>query len=360
MQAMLARVTSRSPTSVSALHHARAVGCDRVWRRLRAVLRSDRGFILDGTSFRNGDGVGGRRAPIRGALADCECQWRSPPRLAGMRGVVLGRCCICRRVAHARGARAGAHPSRRPVSEKCDWRCVCCGTRAPAAHADRGAGRCRIRRCHRISGGAGTACGCPMPSALVASDRLRHPAALVRPAPTPRGRPRTRWRMVRPIAPIAVRALIAQVPPSAWRRVTCQRRAAQTPGCFTAVRVTRSRVARRRLVPRLAALQEEREETPLNTTSRSSVWLRCGRRPLTHQRWAIEQQYQELKSELGLDTSTATWPGCNTTRVDGRAHAYTTRADAPWRSGVYVSAVRAIVQENFTALFCAKPRYMLG
>ena len=59
---------------------------------------------------------------------------------------------------------------------------------------------------------------------------------------------------------------------------------------------------------------------------------------LAHQRWAIEQQYQELKSELGLD------------HFEGRTY-------PGWQH--HVPATRAIVQEIFTALlFAAKPRYM--
>jgi len=62
---------------------------------------------------------------------------------------------------------------------------------------------------------------------------------LVRPAAATRGRPRTGWQMVRPIPPIAVRVLIAQLPRSAWRWVTWRngpqpKRRAR----FTAVRVT--------------------------------------------------------------------------------------------------------------------------
>ena len=84
---------------------------------------------------------------------------------------------------------------------------------------------------------------------------------------------------------------------------------------------------------------------------------------LAHQRWAIEQQYQELKTELGLD------------HFEGRSHqgwqhhvvltavAYAflqrerMRDDAD--PALTFPAVRAIVTEVFTALlFAQKPSYL--
>jgi hypothetical protein len=83
---------------------------------------------------------------------------------------------------------------------------------------------------------------------------------------------------------------------------------------------------------------------------------------LTHQRWAIEQQYQELKSEHGLDHFKGrTWPGWQHHAVlTAVAHAYIQRERMRrGAAGLTFPAVRAIVQEIFTAfLFAAKPRYM--
>ncbi len=83
---------------------------------------------------------------------------------------------------------------------------------------------------------------------------------------------------------------------------------------------------------------------------------------LAHQRWAIEQQYQELKTELGLDHFEGrSYPGWQHHVVlTAVAHAYIQRERR--RHGATTltfPAVRAIVQEIFTALlFAAKPRYM--
>jgi hypothetical protein len=73
-------------------------------------------------------------------------------------------------------------------------------------------------------------------------------------------------------------------------------------------------------------------------------------------------QYQELKSELGLDHFEGrTWPGWqHDTVLTAVAHAYIQRERMRrGAAGLTFPAVRAIVQEIFTALlFAAKPRYM--
>ena len=80
-----------------------------------------------------------------------------------------------------------------------------------------------------------------------------------------------------------------------------------------------------------------------------------------HQRWAIEQQYQELKTELGLDHFEGrTFPGWHhhvvlTAITYNFLQAERTRVHA----GLTFPAVRAIVQEIFTAyLFAQRPQYL--
>lgn len=84
---------------------------------------------------------------------------------------------------------------------------------------------------------------------------------------------------------------------------------------------------------------------------------------LAHQRWAIEQQYQELKSELGLDHFEGrSYPGwCHHLVLTAVAHAYVERERKRAARGPTLTfpAVRAIVQEIFMALlFAAKSRYI--
>src|SRR5262249_58807351 len=84
---------------------------------------------------------------------------------------------------------------------------------------------------------------------------------------------------------------------------------------------------------------------------------------LAHQRWAIEQQYQELKSELGLDHFEGrTYPGWQHHVVlTAVAYSFLQRERMRRRAepGLTFPAIRAIVQEIFTALlFAQQPDYL--
>jgi SRSO17 transposase len=107
--------------------------------------------------------------------------------------------------------------------------------------------------------------------------------------------------------PRAVAALIAAQPARAWRRVSW-RNGTNPPwrAAFLAQRVTPAHDWRRRRVAPEVWLLAERD---LGATPRIKYYLvslpaTASLRALVslaHQRWAIEQQYQELKDELGLD-----------------------------------------------------------
>jgi SRSO17 transposase len=175
--------------------------------------------------------------------------------------------------------------------------------------------------------------------------------------------------MVKAVAPVAVRALVKQQPPSTWRRVSWRNGTQPTRTArFMAVRVTPAHDWRRgRLAPEIWLLGEEETgatarlkyyfvHLPATASLRALVTL-------AHQRWAIEQQYQELKSELGLDHFEGrSYPGwCHHVVLTAVAHAYVQRERMRAARGPKLTfpAVRAIVQEIFTALlFAAKPRYM--
>ena len=375
MQAMLARVTE--PVAYQAFQHFITHApweADRVWRRLRAVLPERRGiFILDGTSFpkQGPASVGVARQYLWCARQDCELpSRRHRGAVDGRAGLVSrGRAVSAGRVADAAGARARADSGAIRFQEK--WRLAlrllrqarASGLQLTAVLADAEFGdvtafRAALHRL-RLSYAVGIS------SHLTVFATRPH---LRRPDPIPRGRPRTRWRMVRPLVPIAVRALIAQRSPSAWQRVTWRngtqpnRRAR-----FTAVRVTPAHEWRRgHLAPEIWLLCEEetgrtrrRKYYFVNLPTSASLRALVG---LTHQRWAIEQQYQELKSELGLDHFEGrTWPGWQHHAVlTAIAHAHIQRERMRrGAAGLTFPAVRAIVQEIFTALlFAAKPRYM--
>ena len=82
---------------------------------------------------------------------------------------------------------------------------------------------------------------------------------------------------------------------------------------------------------------------------------------LAHQRWAIEQQYQQLKTERGLDHFEGrTYPGWNRhVALTAVAYAFLQRERTTRLPGVTFETIRAIVQEIFTGLFFAShPRYL--
>jgi hypothetical protein len=84
---------------------------------------------------------------------------------------------------------------------------------------------------------------------------------------------------------------------------------------------------------------------------------------LAHQRWAIEQHYQDLKSELGLDHFEGrSYPGWQHHMViSAVAYAFLQTERMRPRTGPRLTfpQVRAFVQEIFTGLlFISRPQYM--
>ena len=182
------------------------------------------------------------------------------------------------------------------------------------------------------------------------------------------GRPRSQLVLMHDTRPIAVRALALALPTRAWRRVTW-RNGTNRPWAarFAAVRVTPAHDWRdRRLAPEVWLLcEQDLGATPrtkyffINLPRTASVKALVR---LAHQRWAIEQQYQELKTELGLDHFEGrSYPGW-THHVVLTAVAYAFLQRERMRRGTDPSltfpGIRAIVQEIFTALlFAQQPNY---
>ncbi len=138
------------------------------------------------------------------------------------------------------------------------------------------------------------------------------------PPSTARGRRRTRPVLAAGVASGAVRALAAAVPLRAWRIVSW-RNGTNRPwkARFWACRVTPAHEWRQHRVAPEVWLLCQRDLGPTPETKYYLVHL-----PITaslkalvhlaHQRWAIEQQYAELKSELGLDDFVGrSYPGWN-------------------------------------------------
>jgi SRSO17 transposase len=183
------------------------------------------------------------------------------------------------------------------------------------------------------------------------------------------GRPATRGRLVDDITPIAVSRLAAGLPARAWRviRWRNEHQATRWRAEFAAVRVTPAHDWRRgRLAPEIWLLAQRPVRTrkilkyffihwPATTALTRLVWI-------AHQRWAIEQQYQQLKDELGLDHFEGrSYPGWNR-HVALTAVAYTfLQQERRHTRGTPLTfpAVRALVAEIFTALyFAANPKQL--
>lgn len=128
-------------------------------------------------------------------------------------------------------------------------------------------------------------------------EQRRHPG---------RGRPRTRPVLPAGVQPVTVAALATAHP--GWRRLRWRNRREGrewTVQCV-ALRVTPAHDWRaRRLAPEVWLLAErDTGDTPQTKYSFVHLPASASRRQLVrlaHQRWAIEQQYRELKTDLGLD-----------------------------------------------------------
>jgi SRSO17 transposase len=373
MQAMLARVTE--PVAYQAFQHFITHApwdADRVWRRLRAVIPERRGVaILDGTGLpKHGPhsvGVARQYCGALGKIANCQVA-TTIALWTGVRSWFLGaKLYLPEEWLTPDRQQQARIPAGTRFQEK--WRhalsllrqvraagFALTGVIGDAEFGDVTAFRAAL---HRLR----------LPYALGISSKLtvfrdRPRLRAPRPSPSGRGRPATRRRVVG--HPRTVRDVARQLPRSAWRSISWRngtRPRRRAP--FAAVRVTPATGWRAgRLAPEVWLLCEREPDgdikyyfvhLPASASLRRLVQL-------AHQRWAIEQQYQELKTELGLDHFEGrTFPGWHHHVVlTAVAHAYIQRERM--RRGaadLTFPVVRAVVQEIFTALlFAQKPRYM--
>ena len=376
MQAMLARVTE--PIAYQAFQHFITHApwdAVTVWRRLRTLIPERRGvLILDGTSFpKQGPHSVGASRQYCGALGKiANCQVATTVALwTGVRGWFLGAALyLPESWLTPEGRQRGRIPATVGFHEK--WRHAlmllrqvrAAGFTVTAVVGDAEFGDVsRFRAAlHRLR----------LPYALGISSNLvvflRRPRALPPRTPQGPGRPATRARLIDGSPVVAVSQVARTLPSAAWRVVAWRNgRQPRRRARFAAVRVTPAHDWRQgRLVPEVWLLCEEEAgrvgrfkyyfvHLPPDRSLRALVTL-------AHQRWAIEQQYQELKSELGLDHFEGrSYPGWQHHVVlTAVAHAYIQRERMRRRAaGLTFPAVRAVVQEIFTALlFAQKPRYM--
>jgi SRSO17 transposase len=377
MQAMLPRVTD--PGHYQAFQHfithARWDWAP-VWRRLLELIPDREGvLIFDDTSFpkqgKHSVGVARQYCGALGKIANCQVA-TTAVLWAQDRAWLLGAALYLPKEwtrDRARCDRVGV-PASVHFHEK--WRLAltllrrarAAGLTFTAVLADAAYGDVTVFRdtLHRLK----------LPYALGISSDLTvfggTPRLAVPPPTVRRGRPFTRLRLIDGATPVPVRTLVAGLPASAWRRVTWRNRQQPTHWCaeFTAVRVTPAHQWRRgHLRPEVWLLAQR----PVGSaTATRYFFVHLPRTtPLTrlvvlaHQRWAIEQQYQHLKDELGLDHFEGrSYPGWHRhVALTAVAYTFLQRERRRARRAVTFPVLRALVAEVFTALyFAANPKQL--
>jgi SRSO17 transposase len=378
MQAMLTRVTDPGhyQTFQHFITHA-PWDWQPVWGRVLELLTVREGMlVIDDTSFpkqgKHSAGVARQYCGAVGKIANCQVATTAVLWAKG-RAWMLGAALYLPKEwtrDRARCARVGIPPT---VHFQEKWRLAstlvrrarAAGLTFTAVLADAAYGDVTVFReaLHRLN----------LPYALgisshltvfLGTPRVGTPVATTRP-----GRPPTRVRLIEPLKPIAVSTLAATLPARAWRRIAWQNehQATRWRAEFAAVRVTPAHEWRqRRLAPEIWLLVQRPVGSttvakyffvhmPATTALKRLVWV-------AHQRWAIEQQYQQLKDELGLDHFEGrTYPGWNR-HVVLTAVAYTfLQQERRHTRGQPLTfpVVRALVCEIFTALyFAAHPKQL--
>jgi SRSO17 transposase len=375
MEAMLARVTD--PPDYQTIQHFitdAPWSASRMWQILRAELPERRGvLILDDTGFpKKGEhsvGVARQYSGTLGKVGNCQVTvtavlW------TGARAWLVGAALYLPTAwtdDPARRVKARI-PANVVFREK--WRMAlqllrqvrAAGLQITAVVADAGYGDVTTLRrvLHWLK----------LPYALGISSTLTvflgtpaiHAAPVVR---GPRKR-RPRATLVDPEAgSMTVATLAAGLPAQAWRAITWRHgdnppRSAQC----AAVRVTPAQDWQkgRRLAPEVWLLCErpdgETEKYYFINLPRRTALARLV--ALAHQRWPVEQQYQQLKTELGLDHFEGrTYPGWHHhVVVSAVAYAFLQQERMRREPPITFEVIHAIVQDVFVGLlFAARPRY---
>lgn len=376
MSAMLERV--HDPGTYQAFQHFISHApwdVARVWRQLRAVIPEREGVvILDATSFpkqgAHSVGVARQYCGTVGKVANCQVAVTAAL-WTGVRAWMLGAALYLPDVWLTAEARPRAKiPATVRFQEK--WRLAlmllrqarAAGFRITAVlgDADFGDSATLRRTLHRLK----------LPYALGLSSTATvfrgTPAVAVPRRKRPNAVHPTRLQVTDGSRPETVRSIGAQLPARAWRRVTWRNGTNRAWAAqFAALRVMPAQDwRRRRLAPEVWLLLER----DLGTTPRVKAYLvalpaTASLRALVrlaHHRWAIEQQYQELKDELGLDHFEGrSYPGWNR-HVLLTALAYTWLQHERRRAGARLPTLpvaRAVITEVLTAhFFVTTPHYL--
>jgi SRSO17 transposase len=375
MSAMLERVSE--PTSYQAFQHFITHApwdAEVVWQRLRAVTPERSGIlILDETSFpKSGSqsvGVARQYCGALGKVANCQVAVTAAL-WTGHRAWPMGAALYLPETWTSDPARCAAAriPSTIRFQEK--WRLAltlvhrtqAAGVTLTAVVADAEYGDNSTIRAtlHRLR----------LPYALGISPTL----TMFQGTPTlridrRRSPPRNRRAGWPDQDALSARAISDALPARAWKRV--QWRNGSNPpwvAHFAAMRVTPATEWRhRRLAPEVWLLCERglgptgRRRHYLVSLPASASLSELVR--LAHHRWAIEQHYQDLKTELGLDHFEGrSYPGWqHHMAISAVAYAFVQTERMRPRKGPTLTfpQARAFVQEIFTGLlFVSRPQYM--
>lgn len=378
MSAMLARVSD--PGQYQAFQHfitSAPWSADGLWRQLRRHVPAREGvLIFDGTSFpKQGDrsvGVARQYCGALGKIANCQVA-TTAALWTGTHAWLLGAQLYLPEAWLTPEARTLARiPATVRFQEK--WRQAltlfqqirAAGFRITAVLADAEFGDNSTLRAtwHRARVPYAVGISSTL-TAFVGTPRLRPPAAPVRRG----GRRPTRPRLPRGIVPQSVAALVAAWPARAWRTIRWRNapHAREWSARFAAQRITPAHAwQRRRLAPEVWLLAERQGGATPRTkyyliALPATASLRALVR-LTHQRWAIEKQYEELKDELGLDhfegRSLPGWQRHAALIAVAYTFLQVERQRRPARD-LTLPRVRGILQEILTAhFFVTRPHYL--
>lgn len=376
MEAMWQRLSD--PGSYQALQYfisEASWSAETVWRRLRAAIPVREGLlVLDGTGFpKQGTASVGVNRQYSGTLGKVgNCQVAVTAALwTGSQAWLVGAQLYLPKPWLTPGQRIrGRIPPTIRFQEK--WRQAltllrqvrASGITVTGVVADAEFGDCTTlrRTLHR----------CGLPYALGLSSTVKvfpgTPLLQAPAAPSGFGRPRSRPVLAPGVTAITVREVASQAPPRAWR-VVSWRNGTHAPwrARYWARRVTPAHDWRdRRVAPAVWLLcQRDLGATPetkyylvhLPQTASLKALVR-----LAHQRWAIEQQYRELKSELGLDHFEGrSFHGWHRHVVlTALAYAFLQRErQRPRSRGLTFPQIRAVMTDILTAhYFITHPRYL--
>jgi SRSO17 transposase len=373
MQAMLTRVTD--PGHYQAFQHFITHATwewEPVWRRLLAVIPAHDGILIfDDTSFpKQGNhsvGVARQYCGAVGKIANCQVA-TTALLWAQERAWLLGAALYLPKEwtrDRARCERVGVPPTIH-FQEK--WRLAltllrrarAAGLTFTAVLADAAYGDVTVFRetLHRLDLPYAVGISSDV-TVFVGTPHVVRPATALK----RRGRPATRVQLGDTANPLPVRTVVAAAPATAWRRITWHN--AQQPtrwsADFAALRVTPAHGWRRgHLLPEVWLLAQRPVGSPtvtryffINLPATVTVKRLV---TLAHQRWAIEQPYQHLKDELGLDHFEGrTYQGWHRHVVlTAVAYTFLQRERRHGRRQPFTfPAVRGLVAEIFTALYLA-------